>query len=414
MKVKIAMIMAAGIGFTSVLNAQNKDKATFIETKAGYYQNSILKGISDFESEKKETKKYRAFKIDLSTATLPVDPDKYTKVWHTKPVSQGNTGTCWCFSTTSYYESEIKRISGKEVKLSEMYTVYWEYIERAKKFVDSRGEIVLGEGSQTMSVAKMMKQHGLVRSTDYTGMKEGQKVHTHAKMYAEIEDYLKGVKERSEWNEETVVATVREILEFHMGKVPEKINVDGKEMTPLDYMKNVLKLNPDEYVDFMSLMTAPYYENALYDVPDNWYRSNEFKNIPLDDFMNVIKNALTKGHTISIGGDVSEAGFESWKQVAVIPTFDIPSEYIDENARAFRFLNQSTTDDHAMHIVGYQEVNGKTWYLVKDSGAGSRNCGESCKEFGYYFMHEDYIKLKMMTMTVHKDAAKDVLAKMKK
>lgn len=414
MKIKITLLIAAGIGFTSVLSAQNKDKATFIETKAGYYQNSILKGISDFESEKKETKKYRAFKIDLSSAALPVDPDKYTKVWHNKPVSQGNTGTCWCFSTTSYYESEIKRISGKEVKLSEMYTVYWEYIERAKKFVASRGEIVLGEGSQTMSVAKMMKQHGLVRSTDYTGMKEGQKVHTHEKMYAEIEDYLKGVKERSEWNEETVVATVREILEFHMGKVPEKINIDGKEMTPLDYMKNILKLNPDEYVDFMSLMTAPYYENALYDVPDNWYRSNEFKNIPLDDFMNVIKNALTKGHTISIGGDVSEAGFESWKQVAVIPTFDIPSEYIDENARAFRFLNQSTTDDHAMHIVGYQEVNGKTWYLVKDSGAGSRNCGETCKEFGYYFMHEDYIKLKMMTMTVHKDAAKDVLAKMKK
>lgn len=414
MKTKTLLTSLLLTGVSIMTMAQSKDKATFIETKSGYYQNTILKGIKDFDVEKKEIKKHKVFKIDLSASTLPTDPDKYIKVWHNKPVSQGNTATCWCFSTTSYYESEIKRISGKEVKLSEMFTVYWEYLERAKNFVATRGEIVLGEGSQTMSVAKMMKQHGLVRIEDYTGLKAGQTVHTHEKMFEEIEKYLKGVKERNEWNEELVVSTVKEILEFHMGTVPEKIKVDGKEISPMDYMKTQLKLNPDDYVDFMSLMNAPYYENSLYDVPDNWYRSKDFKNVPLDDFMGLIKNALTKGHSISIGGDVSEAGFESWKQVAIIPTFDIPSDYIDENARAFRFLNQSTTDDHAMHMVGFQEVDGKTWYLVKDSGAGSRNCGETCKEFGYYFMHEDYIKLKMMTMTIHKDVAKDVLAKMKK
>lgn len=411
---KNIIITTTIMGISIISFAQNKDKATFIETKSGYYQNTILKGIKEQDAPKKEVKKHTVFKIDLTAATLPTDPDKYTQVKHTKPVSQGNTGTCWCFATTSYYESEIMRITGKEVKLSEMYTVYWEYLERAKNFVATRGEMALGEGSQTMSVAKMMKTHGLVRATDYTGMKEGQTVHSHEKMFKEIEDYLKGVKERSEWNEETVVATVKEILEFHMGAVPTKIKVDGKEMTPLEYMTNILKLVPDDYVDFMSLMTAPYWENSLYDVPDNWYRSKDFKNIPLEDFMKIIKDALKSGNSISIGGDVSEAGFESWKQVAVIPTFDIPSEYIDENARAFRFLNQSTTDDHAMHIVGYQEIDGKTWYMVKDSGAGSRNCGETCKEFGYYFMHEDYIKLKMMTMTVNKAVVKDVLAKMKK
>jgi bleomycin hydrolase len=414
MKTRIILSTLFLSGISLMTMAQSKDKATFIETKSGYYQNTILKGIKDFEVEKKEVKKHKVFKVDLSSATLPTNPDSYTKVWHNKPVSQGNTGTCWCFSTTSYYESEIKRLSGREVKLSEMYIVYWEYVERAKKFVATRGEIVLGEGSQTMSVAKMMKQYGLVRATDYTGLKEGQSVHTHEKMFKEIEEYLKGVKERNEWNEDVVVSTIKDILEFHMGAVPEKINLLGKEITPMDYMKNVLKLNPDDYMDFMSLMNAPYWENALYDVPDNWYRSKDFKNIPLDDFMGLVKSSLKAGHSISIGGDVSEAGFESWKQVAIVPTFDIPSEYIDESARAFRFLNQSTTDDHAMHIVGYQEVDGKTWFLVKDSGAGSRNCGETCKEFGYYFMHEDYIKLKMMTMTIHKDAAKDVLAKMKK
>lgn len=404
----------AAILFAGITIAQDKDKGTFIETKPGYYQNSILKGINDFEKEEKVAKKHTVYKIDLEGANLPTDPDKYTKVWHTKPVSQGNTGTCWCFSTTSYYESEIKRLSGKEVKLSEMYTVYWEYVERAKYFVENRGVMSIGEGSQTMSVAKIMKQYGAVPLTDYTGMKKGQTFHTHAKMFEEIEAYLKGVKERNEWNEKIVVKTVKEILEYHMGAIPEKITVDKKEMTPIEYLNNVLKLNPDNYVDFMSLMNAEYYTKSVYDVPDNWFRSSDFNNIPLDEFTNLVKSTLKAGGSVSIGGDVSEAGFHSWKQVAMIPTFDIPSAYIDENARLFRFLNQSTTDDHAMHIVGYQEVDGKTWYLLKDSGSGSRNCGESCKEFGYYFVHEDYIKLKMMTMTIHKDYAKDILAKMKK
>jgi bleomycin hydrolase len=230
-------------------------------------------------------------------------------------------------------------------------------------------------------------------------------------MFNELEAYFKGVKERNAWDEEEVVKTTRSILDFYIGRVPEKFTYEGKEYTPQDFLKNAMKLNPDEYVDFMSLKTETYWEKAEYKVPDNWSHNKDFINLPLDDFMNAVKNAIKNGYSISIGGDVSEAGFETGKQVAVVPSFDIPSAYIDEDARAFRFLNGTTTDDHAMHLVGYIEYNGKTWFLIKDSGAGSRNCGEGCKSFGYYFFHEDYVKLKMMTFTVHKDAMKEVMKK---
>jgi bleomycin hydrolase len=394
--------------------AQNHDKATFIERKAGYYQNSILKGISEYEqTEKPVQKTEKSFKIDLTGYDLPTDPDAYKKVWHTNPVSQGNTGTCWCFSTTSFYESEVKRLTGKEIKLSEIYTVYWEYVERAKYFVETRGAMTLGEGSQTMAVARMMKKYGAVPASVYTGLLPGQKFHSHDKMYAELEAYFKGVKDRNAWNEDEVVNTTKSILNHYLGKVPEKFSFEGKDYTPVDFAKNVLKLNPEDYVDFMSLKTEMYWEKAEYKVADNWWHSKDFNNIPLDDFMGIIKTAIKNGYGISIGGDVSEAGFETNKQVAMIPSFDIPSDYINEDARAFRFINQSTTDDHAMHLVGYIEKEGKTWFLIKDSGAGSRNCGEGCKSFGYYYFHEDYIKLKMMTFTIHKDAVKEVMKKMK-
>ena len=129
--------------------------------------------------------------------------------------------------------------------------------------------------------------------------------------------------------------------------------------------------------------------------------------------MKVIKRAFKAGYTVCIGGDVSEAGFDARDyQAAVVPTFDIPSAYIDENARQFRFSNRTTTDDHGLHIVGYLEKENGSWYLLKDSGSGSRTGGEKLnKNFGYYFFHEDYIKLKMMDIMVHKDMVEDLFKK---
>ncbi|MFQ5583303.1 MAG: C1 family peptidase [Calditrichia bacterium] len=193
----------------------------------------------------------------------------------------------------------------------------------------------------------------------------------------------------------------------YMGVPPEKSSVDGKEMTPKEYLARVVKLNLNDYIDFMSLMEKPYYKKVEYEVPDNWWHSKEYSNIPLKDFMTIVKRAIRDGYTMCIGGDVPEAGLESHAEVAMVPTFDIPPDYIDENARQFRFSNHSTTDDHGIHLVGYLEKDGKDWYLIKDSGSGSRNG----KNPGYYFYNKDYIKLKIMNIMVHKDAAGDVLKK---
>jgi bleomycin hydrolase len=110
---------------------------------------------------------------------------------------------------------------------------------------------------------------------------------------------------------------------------------------------------------------------------------------------------------VCIGGDTSEPGLEGHAGIAVIPTFDIPAAFIDESARQFRFTNKTTTDDHGIHVVGCTTVEGSDWFLIKDSGSGSRNNAHR----GYYFYREDYIKLKMMGLTVHRDMASDLLKK---
>jgi bleomycin hydrolase len=179
-------------------------------------------------------------------------------------------------------------------------------------------------------------------------------------------------------------------------------------MTPKEYLTNVLKFNMDEYVDLISLSDRSAYAWSEFDVEDNWWHSKEYFNIPLDVFMKTVKTLIRSGYTIVIGGDVTEPGIEGHAGIAVIPTFDIPSDYIDENARIFRYKNGTTGDDHGIHMVGYTEKDGKDWYLIKDSGSGSRNNSHP----GYYFFQEDFVKLKMLGMMVPRSAIPEIAAKM--
>jgi bleomycin hydrolase len=244
----------------------------------------------------------------------------------------------------------------------------------------------------------------------------GRKFHTHAKMMEEMSAFLKSIKATNTWNMEFVLSTIKDIMNHYIGEPPAEFMVDGKKYTPATYLKDYLQLNPDDFVEILSYKQEPYWEQVEYKVPDNWWHSKDYYNVPLDIFMEALKNAVKNGYSVSIGGDVSETGFSRETNCAMIPDYDIPSEYINEDARQFRFSNETTTDDHGMHLIGILENykgSGKDWYLIKDSSSGSRNVGEDHPNFGYYFFHEDYIKLKMMGFTVHKDAVKNILEKFK-
>ncbi len=410
---KILFSVALAVICSALFSQPVKDVAKFKEYKGGFYENTILKDVREVEEKAVPQKPYIRFKIDNTGKNYPNKIDLYKSFWRNPPISQGNASTCWCYSTTSYFESEVKRLTGKEVRLSEIYTVYWEYVEKAREYVRTRGNSAFTEGSEANAVTRMYKKYGIVPYETYTGLSNGRKYHTHEKMMAEMEAYLKSVKENNAWNEELVISTIKSIMNFHIGTPPAEITVDGKKITPLQYLNDVLKLKMDDYVEVLSYMQEPYWKKVLYDVPDNWWKSEDYCNVPLADFMNALNGAIEKGFTVSIGGDVSEAGLETEAQCAVIPTFDIPSEYINDDARQFRFSNKTTTDDHGMHLIGFADNNGKRWYVLKDSSAGSRNNDPTAKEFGYYFFNEDYIKLKMMNFTVHKDAVSDLLKKIK-
>jgi len=356
-----------------------------------------------------EDKTGRVLSLDFSKLERPRELKEFKSAWHNPPKRQWWTNTCWCFSTTSFLESEVKRQSGQELKLSEMFTVYWEYVEKAKEFVRTKGGSAFAEGSESEAVLLRWKQYGTVPESAYTGLLNGQTVFNHELLFEELSGYMAFVKQGGQWDEATVVRCVRAILDKHLGVPPEKVTVAGRELTPKQYLAEVVKLNPDDYVEFMSQMHVPFWTKGEYPVPDNWWHSNEYLNLPLQDWYGALAKAVQAGYTVAIGGDVSEPGYEGGEDCAIVPTFDCPPEAINQHSREFRFSNKTTDDDHGIHIVGFTKKGGHDWFLIKDSARSSQRGVP-----GYTFYRDDYVKLKMLTFLVHKDAVKDLLAKFTK
>lgn len=344
--------------------------------------------------------------VDLTGFEKPANPLEFTKFFHLPPVQQGDTGTCWSFAATSLLESELRRQGKPEVKLSELHTVYWEYVEKARRFVREKGRSFLGQGSEPNSALARIKQYGLVRGSDYTGLLDGRTAHDHRALFRDFRDYLNGLAARGDWDEARALAGVRAILDRHLGRPPDRIAVDGRTLTPLQYLAE-LGLVPDDYAAFVSFLYLPFYARGEFKVPDNWWRSADFHNLPLHEFSLAFLRALRKGYTATLAVDFSEPGYLGASDVAVVPTFDLPPSYIDQSSREHRFTSGTTTDDHAVHCVGYLESAKGNWFLIKDSWENAW-WGQAK---GYFFYHTDYLRLKALMFMVHKDAVKDVLEK---
>lgn len=399
----VNLVISCLLAIPALAQQERSDRGLFAQPTNEFYD-SLKAGSASFK-KKSDAPPAKNFQLDFKNVSTPSSRSEFTTLAHTPPISQGISGMCWCFSATSFYESEINRLSGRTIKLSELYTVYWEYVEKAREYVRTRGSSNFGQGSEANAVPRIWKKYGVVPSDAYTGLLPGQRFHDHDAMFDMMTAHLNSVKSASAWDEESVVRVIMSIMNASIGTPPVTVTAGGKSMTPKEYLRDVVKLNLDDYVEVMSLMQLPYERMAELPVPDNWWKSADYFNVSLPTFMKIAREAIRKGMSLAIGGDTSEPGYEGHAGVAVIPSFDIPSQAIEENARQHRFSNGTTGDDHGIHLIGYLERDGHDWYLIKDSGSGSRNNAHP----GYYYYHDDYVKLKMLSYTVHRDAVEAVV-----
>lgn len=361
------------------------------------------------DREKKQKDEKQVIRFDWSGIAKPSSPEAFKPPFHFPPHRQFRTGTCWSFSTTSFLESEVARLTGRRIKLSEMHTVYWEYVEKALGYVAKRGCQPFVQGSESDAVVIVWKKYGVVPASAYTGLPPGADKYDDKEMRDEMADYLAMAKDKNYWDEETVIRGIRAVLDRCMGPPPEEFEYEGRRYTPKRFLDEVVRLELDDYVQLMSTLSIPFYTKGIFDVPDNWRPTAEYFNVQLPEFYECIKRAVSRGYTVALGGDISEPGLYGFEDAAVIPTFDIPQDYIDQDSREFRFDNKTTQDDHGVHLLAMTKAGGRDWFLIKDSMSSAYWGAHT----GYYFYRDDYIKLKMLSFMVHKDAVQFLMPKSK-
>ena len=394
-----------------------KDKAVYRpEKRSGVieeisHETDSLRAIADsitdaIRNSRPEDREHLRLRFDIAGLDRPKSLDEFKTQFHFPPLGQFKTGTCWCFSTTSFIETEMFRQTGQKIKLSEMFTVYYEYVEKARHFVQNRAHDWNGEGSESNAVIEIMKHYGAVPADVYSGHIDNRRF-DHSKMSDEITAYFEFVDKNNLWDEDVVVGSVKLILNKYMGEPPRSFIYNDETITPREFLSRVMKINLDDFVSVMSTLQTPFYMRGKFDVWDNWRNDSSYYNVPLRDWYNAIKQAIIRGYTVELGGDISEPGYIGDEDIALIPDFDIPQISINQDSRELRFYNESTTDDHGIHVVGYENRGDHDWFLIKDS---SRRLAQGKFE-GYVFYRDDYIRLKMLAFMVHKDALDNGLKK---
>lgn len=328
----------------------------------------------------------------------------------TPVISQGITGTCWSFSSTSFLEAEIIRISGKSIDLSEMYNVRHTYPKKAWNYVMRQGKAQFGEGGLNHDVINSAKGYGLVPVSAYSGLTGNAEKHDHSKMVSELEKLLKPYTDPSKALGTKWKTEVTEILDKNLGKNITEFTYEGKKYTPQSFLE-MTKLKLENYVTISSFTHEPFYSTFILDIPDN-FANGSFYNLPLEEFIANIDHALENGYTLALDADVSEDTFSAKNGLAVVPenaadsksilTEIKPEKTITPEFRQQEFENFNTTDDHLMHIVGkVKDQKGNVYYKVKNSwGTDSRYFGNG----GYVYISAAYMKLKAISVMVHKEA----------
>lgn len=337
------------------------------------------------------------FKTEIDLETTPV-------------ISQGRTGTCWSFSSISFLESEVMRLTGKEVDLSEMYQVRQTYPKKLENYIMRQGKAQFSEGGLAHDVMNSVALYGLVPNEAYSGLLTGETSHNHAELVAVLKAMAKtyvdnpGNSLSSKWRPATEA-----VLDTYLGATVSNFNFEGKIYTPQSFQK-AMKIVPEDYVTLTSFTQAPFYTSFILNIPDNWSNGSMF-NVPLDEMMQTIDHALKNSFTVELDCDVSERTFSSKSGVAVIPQDPAENEKalqepvteinVTQQYRQDEFENFNTTDDHLMHITGkLTDQKGTVYYKVKNSWGTdeSRNANG-----GYVYFSEAYMRLKAISITLHKD-----------
>lgn len=333
--------------------------------------------------------------------------------------NQARTGTCWCFATVSFLEAELLRQGKGEYDLSEMFVVRNNYKDRIFDNYLRRGRGNIGPGSISHMATKAIAKYGIVPESVYSGINYDSPTHNHGELNA----YLRGIADASvnlKKLSPEYQKLMKSLFDIYLGEEPESFQYNGKTYTPMSFAKMLGFDDMSDYIELTSFSHHPFYQQVPLEIPDNWDHELLW-NVPLDDFMAIIDNALQNGYTVAWDGDLKTGEFNHNRGIAICPNPEdfaeaiklekvYPERVVTQEMRQKDFETFETVDDHLMHLTGlFKDQNGNLFYKTKNSWGESRN--EEMK--GYLYMSRAYIQMRGIAIMVHKNAIpKDIQKKL--
>ena len=359
----------------------------------------------------------------LFSGTLHSNEPGYTftmkkEIPHTPVKNQSATSACWAFSGLSLFESELMRMGNKPLDLSEMYLVRETYKKKAVEYARKNGDCTFAGGGEYSDLLTVVSEVGLVPDEVYPGLNNGESKHNHDEMDAVLKGYMDGLlrspKLTSAW-----FAGLNGILDAYLGTMTPEFQYEGSTHTSRSFSTE-LGINYDDYVILSSFGHKPFYKQSVLEVPNHW-APGTFYNLPLDELMEIIDNALMSGYSIAWASKMNTRGFSMKHGVAVVPekkwrdmskeeaelVFQGPNpeKVITQEVRQKEFDNYAITGDHGMHIVGLAvDQDGNTFYKVKNSW------GHTGKYDGFIFASRSFVMLTTTSAMVNKNAIPSVIA----
>ncbi len=352
---------------------------------------------------------------------------------------QNRSGTCWAYSTLSFFESEILKKTGKTYDLCEMYVANKTYLDRAVMAVRMHGDVSFSQGGSAYDPLYCIQHYGIVPedAMPLPGTLYGDTLANFGELFAVMTPYVEGIAKGKETKLTPAWKNgLQGILDAYLGKCPETFTYEGKSYTPKTFAAS-LGLDWDDYVSFTSYTHHPFWSAFAVEVQDNWRWPLSW-NVPMDDLTKIIDNAIMNGYTVAWGGDVTEDGFtrsglgiaydvkkarsmagtdaDRWFKLSKSEKkekldslgVNAPEIQPTQEMRQEAFDNWETTDDHGMQIFGIaKDQNGKEYYMVKNSW------GKYGDYDGIWYMTKNFVAYKTMDFMVNKNAVpKDIRKKL--
>jgi bleomycin hydrolase len=327
--------------------------------------------------------------------------NQYSHEVPTSEVSdQCNYGSCWVHARLSHVESQIKKLTGKSIKLSRQFVVVQSLLDRIDTALENPHNRVFA-GGNAYTADKLSRNYGLIpddpsiwksrinfEKSPHSGRLlyflnaraaqfhvEASQLTPESKEYLDLQD-----KARKD---------MHDILKTYTGTLPRKFNYRGQSYTPKQFFKSLLPGQPNKplwvFTEMEELSGNLRRESSMQvaSLPSYVKSSRE----SLEKIEKRIIKAIQDGQSVTLAYESNPLFSDRETGILSLDAFNTPGSFSPAH-RMYRDAFQDGNGHHAVDVVGVDLDSEGRLIKLKIKNSWGTDSGDN----GYYHMYRDYFE----------------------